>query len=72
MDQLPLGTHLSVYMDASPNEEDYQGFQSIAQSLQKQGDTVSAQSLSKAHAWRLIAVRCRDSLLFVGANCKAQ
>lgn len=72
VDQIPLGTHLSVYMDASPNEDDYQGFQSIAQTLQKRGDTVSAQSLSKAHAWRLIAARCRDSLLFVGANCKAQ
>ena len=69
VDQIPPGTHFSVYMDASPNEDDYQNFQNLAQALQKRGDTVSAQSLSKAHAWRLIATRCRYSLLFIGANC---
>ncbi len=68
--QLPQDTHLSVYMDGSPNEDDYEGFQSIERVLRERGDNVSAQSLDKAHAWRLIVNRCRDSLLFIGQNCK--
>ena len=65
---LPRGTHLDVYLDASPNEDDYQGFLSIAAALKARGDTVQTQSLDKAHAWRLIVERARDSLLFIGKS----
>lgn len=65
---LPAQTHLAVYMDASPAEDDYQGFQTLSSVLQKRGDTLETQSLAKAHAWRLIVKRCRESLLFMGKN----
>ncbi len=65
---LPPNTHLKVYMDASPNEDDYAGFQSIAASLKARGANVETHSLDKAHAWRLIVNRSRDALIFIGKS----
>lgn len=65
---LPKNTHMDVYMDASPNEDDYAGFLSIAAALRARGDNVETHSLDKAHAWRLIVNRSRDALVFIGKS----
>lgn len=68
VNNLPKNTHIDVYMDASPNEDDYAGFQSIAAALKARGDNVETHSLDKAHAWRLIVNRSRDALVFIGKS----
>lgn len=62
--KLPKNTRLHVYMDASPKEDGFDEFQTLTAQLQARGDDCQTQSLPKAHAWRLIVTRCRESLLF--------
>ncbi len=65
---LPTNSPMNVYLDASPNEDDYAGFQNIAASLKARGANVETHSLDKAHAWRLIVNRSRDALVFIGKS----
>lgn len=69
--QLPPDAPLHVYMDASPQEDGYAGFESLIQDLRARRIDCVTQSLTKAHAWRLIVQRCRDSLLFAGRSFSA-
>lgn len=61
---LPPNSGLWVYMDASPKEEDFDGFVQMRAALRAQGVQVLATERVKAHAWRVITQNCRDSLLF--------
>jgi S-formylglutathione hydrolase FrmB len=59
------GAGLHVYLDASPNEEDYDGFLKIGAALRASGADVQSREYQKAHAWRVITQHCRESLLFI-------
>ena len=68
--QLPASEakNLHVYMDASPKEEDYDGYLTMTSELEARGVDADTISRSKAHAWRVITQNCRDSLLFINKN----
>ncbi len=63
---LPPNAPLHVYMDASPAEDGFDEFQALSRELQARHIELQTAVLPKAHAWRLIVKRCRDSLLFIG------
>ena len=64
--KLPDNAPLHFYLDASPNEEGYDGFQQLVAQLKARHIDVDTDVLKKAHAWRIIVQNCRESLLFAG------
>ncbi len=63
---LPENAPLHFYLNASPNEDSYEGFQQLVAQLKARHIDVETKVLKKAHAWRLIVENCRESLLFAG------
>ena len=68
VNQLADAKNLHVFLDASPNEEDYEGFKTMTTELKAHNVDVEAISRHKAHAWRVVTKNCRDSLLFINKN----
>ena len=68
---LPQNAPLHFYLDASPKEDGYDGFQQLVAQLKARHIDVDTDVLKKVHAWRLIVENCRESLLFAGQRFNA-
>ena len=68
---LAQNTGLHVYMEDSPNAEDYPKFQHLAALLRQHGVDVDTQEHNKAHSWKVIAINCQDSLTFAAQRFAA-